>query len=299
MDSLTNSILSAIEIIVGKKIDGAAYDRAVVAQITGVIDSSIGKYKLQYQDSVMDALATGNSEYAIGDKVYVLIPGNDITQERLILGATSGSRVSDSLANLIENNYTIIGNGVCESSTEVLNNIKITDDFVVLYQYNESNNVIEIDQDTLRTYLQDQSNAILVSAEFLSQLSEEDSKIGQYWLEYEVAFTDGTIKTYIFDFKHMFGDPYNFKVYKKQVAAFDDIDCDNFDHIESVKWIVKNFNENSVIKVRNPQIYGAVKNPNAVLLETNMKLIAPEGTVFETLENEIEEIEKLRQVGIL
>lgn len=293
MDSLTNSILSAIEIIVGKKIDEAAYDRAVVAQITGVIDSSIGRYKLQYQDSVMDALATGNSEYAIGDKVYVLIPGNDITQERLILGATSGSRVSDSLANLIENNYTIIGNGVCESSTEVLNNIKIIDGFVVLYQYNESNNVIEIDQDTLRTYLQDQSNAILVSAEFLSQLSEEDSKIGQYQLEYEVAFTDGTIKTYIFDFKHMFGDPYNFKVYKKQVAAFDDIDCDNFDHVESVKWVVKNFNANSVIKVRNPQIYGAVKNPNAVLLETNMKLIAPEGAVFETLENEIEEIEKL------
>ena len=160
MDSLTNSILSAIEIIVGKKIDEAAYDKAVVAQITGVIDSSIGKYKLQYQDSVMDALATGNSEYAIGDKVYVLIPGNDITQERLILGATSGSRVSDSLANLIENNYTIIGNGVCESSTEVLNNIKITDGSVVLYQYNESNNVVEIDQDTLRTYLQDQSNII-------------------------------------------------------------------------------------------------------------------------------------------
>ena len=97
MDSLTNSILSAIDIVVDKRIKEAAYDKAMVAQIVDIIDTVKGKYKISLQDSITEALTLQkDASYDIGDNVYVLVPNNDTTQDRIILCATPSSRsISD------------------------------------------------------------------------------------------------------------------------------------------------------------------------------------------------------------
>lgn len=46
-----NKILDAIETVVNNAVSNAGYDRTIQAKIISCIDPTIGKYKVQYQDS--------------------------------------------------------------------------------------------------------------------------------------------------------------------------------------------------------------------------------------------------------
>ena len=69
-----NQILDAIEMIVDKKVNTADYDKTVQGRIISCEDSTIGKYKIQYQDSIFYAYAiNADVSYSIGSEVYILI----------------------------------------------------------------------------------------------------------------------------------------------------------------------------------------------------------------------------------
>lgn len=55
MNSIENSICDAIELMVTKAINQAAYDKTITATVKDVIDQTIGKYTVSYQDSTFYA----------------------------------------------------------------------------------------------------------------------------------------------------------------------------------------------------------------------------------------------------
>ena len=46
-----NQILDAIETIVNQRVKNAGYDKTIQAKVINCEDPTIGKYKVQYQDS--------------------------------------------------------------------------------------------------------------------------------------------------------------------------------------------------------------------------------------------------------
>ena len=84
-----DKLIEAIQYIVQNAVDNAPYDRTVQATIVSCVDQTIGKYKCKYQDATFYAFATSTDNlYNPGNDVYVLIPGNDSTREKTILGKT-------------------------------------------------------------------------------------------------------------------------------------------------------------------------------------------------------------------
>ena len=63
-----NKILDAIETVVNNAVSNAGYDRTIQAKIISCIDPTIGKYKVQYQDSTFFAYS-GSSEIIYTDEI--------------------------------------------------------------------------------------------------------------------------------------------------------------------------------------------------------------------------------------
>jgi len=89
--SIGNQILDALDITVMNAVKKASYDKTIQAQILSCEDPSIGKYRCKYQDSVFYAYGAAgvDSNYSKGAMVYVLIPGNDMSKTKTILGSAS------------------------------------------------------------------------------------------------------------------------------------------------------------------------------------------------------------------
>ena len=83
-----NKILDAIQRIVDNAISHASYDKTIKGTIVKVADEDTGKYLIRYQDSSFYAYSNDSKiSYSVDDMVYVLIPGNDMTQMKTIIGA--------------------------------------------------------------------------------------------------------------------------------------------------------------------------------------------------------------------
>ena len=131
-----NQILDAIETIVNQRVKNAGYDKTVQAKIINCEDPTIGKYKVQYQDSNFYAYS-GSSEinYMDGSEVYVLIPNNDMSRDKTILGAVSRLGKNYAVTAEGEEAFEIIGNNCVESNNQYeLCSYKTTNEYVIFPQ---------------------------------------------------------------------------------------------------------------------------------------------------------------------
>ena len=85
MNKINESICKAINIIAKRIVDKAKYDITVLGTVVSV---SLNKetYKIKVGEASYTAKPVGEVEYEIGDRVYMLIPQNDRTQTKFILG---------------------------------------------------------------------------------------------------------------------------------------------------------------------------------------------------------------------
>lgn len=88
MDNLQESLVKTMEMVAGEYLTRAGYDRTIQATVLSCVDESTGKYRIKYQDSKFYAYAANiETKYAENSQVYILIPGNDMTMHKTILGA--------------------------------------------------------------------------------------------------------------------------------------------------------------------------------------------------------------------
>jgi len=87
--------LDAIELLANSKVEKANYNTTIQAQIISCEDASIGKYRCRYQDAIIYAYSNNiDTTYTNGSYVNILVPGNDMSKDKTILGSTTRSGVS-------------------------------------------------------------------------------------------------------------------------------------------------------------------------------------------------------------
>ena len=85
--SYENQICEAIEIIAKNEVSNANFDKTIAAEIIEQYDLTKGQYKVKYQNSTFFAFSEDlNKIYPLNELVYILVPNNDFSKVKKIIG---------------------------------------------------------------------------------------------------------------------------------------------------------------------------------------------------------------------
>ena len=124
MGNIAESILDAVDILVDKKVSNLSFNKTVRAKIIEITDSSIGQYKVQYQNSYFTAYSSDSSAtYQKGSDVYVEILSNDFEKNALIVGTVQ--RLGSNYISVVEklDAYTEVGSPLVYAGDVTFNKI--------------------------------------------------------------------------------------------------------------------------------------------------------------------------------
>lgn len=293
MSDVNQKILDAIELLATHSVQKAGYDRTIQAQILSCTDPTIGKYKCKYQDAIIYAYTT-NSDISLskGTFVYILVPENDMSKDKTIIGTTEKLGVNYVSVAEGEQAYYIIGNN-CINSSGVYNlDIDKNNYSLDIYVHNNDNeNQITFDVNSLQQYLK-QSSSLIIAAKIKTNIDSPKQIRGHYGITFTLRFkgADDTyvLREYTLNENNMVGNPYRMFNQTRQSAIFD-IDGANFDRIEKVTI----FNSDFPGAVENPpapityeitlsdlQLLGAVRLPEEEINGLALTFYTPQGTFF-------------------
>lgn len=110
-DQLTDNLFGAINELSKRKIDSTPADNTVDATVTAIANIDTGEYKVSYDGGVFSAFSLDPTiAYKQGDKVYVLVPGGNFSNKKLILGyASYNNNVDYAQRDRMTNQYIPIG----------------------------------------------------------------------------------------------------------------------------------------------------------------------------------------------
>lgn len=120
--TLQDALLDAIDYMTTAKIDKLTLDKTVVATIVKSEDLIKNTYKIRYQgNDNLIARAQSDDTYKKGQQVYVLVPQNDLSNEKIILGGASVDNASSEAGFIssVMNDYTYSGENAFLSSPRV------------------------------------------------------------------------------------------------------------------------------------------------------------------------------------
>ena len=240
-----NKILDAIQTLVDSAVSRAGYDKTIKAVISKCVDESKGKYVVRYQDSSFYAYSNDlDAIYRGGTSVYVLVPGNDMSQTKTILGSVDklGSdyiTLSDSAAAYQDIGASVVG----ENSTEVgVSSYKSGGDSLVLYDRESNSNILNIDTEGAQIYFQN-ATYMEIGGTFRTALADEQKRKGNYGLVFDIDFKNGetiTNQKYVIDINSMTGNPYTYNYGSEQNIVYQ-IDGEHFYRLNSITLECKNF----------------------------------------------------------
>jgi hypothetical protein len=88
MNATISRAASTIIDMASVAIGNASFDTTIRAIVQEKVDNVTGKFKLQYQDSSIYAYVDDvKTVYTKGTEVYVLVPKNDFTSDKRIIGS--------------------------------------------------------------------------------------------------------------------------------------------------------------------------------------------------------------------
>ena len=243
MSSIENNICEAVEIIVDKVVSQAGYDRTIQVSIVSCVDEVLGKYKVKHQDSTYFAYSTSpDIVYMPNTMVYLLIPSNDMSKDKTILGAVDKLNSTYGLPQEKEDVFEIYGNNLVKGEQCVLNSYEEKE--IILYNVETQTNKLELDVESANRYLKD-AKYILCGFNAKTSLPIEQQTKGNYGLEFGLSFLDNAtqakvIRRFIIDVNNMTGNPYRLVSNTRQYGIFE-IDNNNFQRVEYIKAFVKDF----------------------------------------------------------
>lgn len=289
-NNYTQDLLEAMSIIAQNAVKKANYDKTIQATIISCVDATIGKYKVNYQDGSWFAYSTNtNIVYQPGTLVYILVPGNDMRNNKTILGATKEvginyNTILDEGDKYVENGNNVLTDGgthgLCSYQTRS----------ITLYSATaaQEDNIINIDTNAVKTYINTSSH-FMTSADFQTKLPVEQKYNGNYGIRFYLDFIDNAegnliTRTYSFDIDIMEGNPYNYINKIKQQAVFE-VDGVNFEKISRIELFVEGFphqrqGQPQDIFISNITFTGANSITQEQLNGIALQLIAPKGYIF-------------------
>lgn len=206
-NDVQNSLFAAIDTIIGRRIEQLELDKTVVASIEQCVNSLNRQYRVQYQGGSILAYAQSDETYAPNTSVYVSIPQNDLSAKKWILGRVSEINKDYTVTEINKSleNFQLIGQNLISTkkNTEFSLSSYTHEDgkqvgVIELYNRTRPNNLINIDQSKMLTYMST-TDAILLEASFRTNLDAEQRRSkGDYGLAFTFMFesADNAYKTY-------------------------------------------------------------------------------------------------------
>lgn len=295
--SVNEKVLDAIELLTKNSVQQAKYDKTIQAQILSCEDSTIGKYRCRYQDATFYAYSSNlDLTFSKGSEVYILVPGNDMSKEKTILGTTNKLGINFVSQAVGDEAYDIVGKNCITSNGIYYLDSDNKEYIYTIYEYNKTiDQNISIDIDQLQTYMK-QSSSIVAGASFKTSLDEKKQHQGSFGIVFKLCFLDNAtqsqvIRTYVVDEDSMSGvNPYQQERKTRQYQIFD-IDGQNFERIESISIFNRNFPGSSGELITQKLNRGDIEVSNIELLSANrmtetelsgiaISFLTPEGTSF-------------------
>ena len=295
--SVNEKVLDAIELLTKNSVQKAKYDKTIQAQILSCEDSTIGKYRCRYQDATFYAYSSNlDLTFSKGSEVYILVPGNDMSKEKTILGTTNKLGINFVSQAVGDEAYDIVGKNCIISNGIYYLDSDNKEYIYTIYEYNKTiDQNISIGIDQLQTYMK-QSSSIIAGASFKTSLDEKKQHQGSFGIVFKLCFLDNAtqsqvIRTYVVDEDSMSGvNPYQQERKTRQYQIFD-IDGQNFERIESISIFNRNFPNSSGELITQKLSEGDIEVSNIELLSANrmtetelsgiaISFLTPEGTSF-------------------
>ncbi len=248
-EDVKQSILSTISKYAEKAVQRANYDKTILATVQYCTDSSIGQYKIKYQNGYYTAYAQDTSRtYLSKAAVYVLVPRNDMNNRLFITGSATNDSTQKVYTRNLEGDqqFSIDGSNYI---TKINSNIDMssywgagTSYSVVLWSAESDNNLIEFNSN-INEFLQD-AEYIRFGASFKTALTESRKASGNYGLILTLSYkdSDGNIypKAFVLDTFSMNGSPFNFSTYMPQYDYWE-VNQAEFYRVERIEEFVENF----------------------------------------------------------
>ena len=188
-----NAILDAAEITSNRALQKATFDKTVMGNIVACTDAAAGKYKVKVQDAYYYATINNEDEkYFKGDNVYILIPGNDNTKPKKIIGNVEMLGDAHLAISALESQFEKMSQNVVTKSKDYLAGMKYSS-----YGGNQEDILYNVYIDDLEG---DLTNKINIDTGALSSLAKKAEKIHKIeWLcknnKYKDIFGFKPIKT--------------------------------------------------------------------------------------------------------
>ena len=294
---LANNILDAIDILADNSVSAVKFDKTVRASIYEVVDESIGKYKVKYQNSIFYAYSLDiKKKYAKGTNVFVVIPASDFNKDPYITGTTKKLASSQNEVLTWEDRLSPVGSNVVESTIDRVG-------FCSYESNDRDTNTIElynaltlppitrvgVDANSTRMYKAD-SEYMLVGATVQTALDAKQRVGGgdygikitcRYWnpkyKDYASAMESSdswVLKDYILCVDNMSGQPYSYSAPSNQYAVFE-IDAEHFDSIVEIKAFCKNFPASGGGKRKDGEL-----KEDGQFYDENGRLIPPAKSIY-------------------
>ena len=223
-NSIQESINNAIDTIVNKRIDALALDKTVIGVIDSIVDSTRHIYKIKYDGGFVNAKSQSeNAIYLPGMAVYVQIPQNDMTKDKLIISRATTARdeIRTDVTVSAINNFSIIGTNLLQKNS----NKTISDSGLGIRSYHnyetetaetishrvqslygEDNFYNLLDEDIFNLYKKD-ATAVMVEADFRTSLDEQQKRqtAGVYGIGLDLKFKNAN-----FDIGETQGEIFNY-----------------------------------------------------------------------------------------
>ena len=267
-EEILNTLVNAISGFTEKSVEHLGYDKTVLASIQYCSDATLGQYKIKYQNGYYTAYAQDKSTiYANGAAVYVLVPGNDMSNKKFITGLVDNDNSlrtyisnldGDQLYGLTSVNLfsTIDEIGLSSYETEAMSTNPETEYSLTLYDYNKDNNIIALDQAKIRTEIMksntdavnDDKHKYLRFGGTFTTAFESYRKLypgADYGIRLYISFQDSntkewTDKCYALNTFNMEGNPFEFTSGSPRYAYFE-IDPNGYQYVRSIVAYIKGF----------------------------------------------------------
>ena len=170
MSDYADNLLDAISMVVQHALTEADFDKTIQAVILSCEDEVSGLYKVRYQDSVWLARSSNlETTFPAGTLVYVLIPGNDMSRSKTIIGAVSS--LGEDYVDYVDSKQAYIENGIGIIAENTAEN------GLCSYKTQERELTLNIDTAAAVEYLKG-SDYILIQGDFRTQLPQINNLVG-------------------------------------------------------------------------------------------------------------------------
>ena len=205
MASVNENIAKAMDVLISKRLGSLAMDQTIIAEITEVVNSAKGHYKIRYQNVIVDVYSENTDKiYKNGDIVYVKVPNGDFSAKKIIEGKASSN------ASLLESQIQNLKNYLIPVSPAIKINFNDAKEMGLIAGVSGSLKINSFTYDTQNfSILSNLYDIVQIEANFRTAFSSEHQK-GNYGIKIKCKISDNDNVEYILDTSNFRGNFYNY-----------------------------------------------------------------------------------------